>query len=206
MSTSESPGNGGSSGRILDLKTGTVKKEGHQNSTRSHLGTRRSFICRIKFGSQSNKPYTHQANPYALHQQQQTGYIDQPWLSSSSQPAAPRLNRPRCTLDAADPAGGHKAAQYAVVHVTGYTKIWPPQSQTMMDQHHHQAMYMDENQPTHNNFHLIAIARLQMTSTPSDLVQPSNYEFVTRHDHTGAITFVDQRSVLLLLLLISTCS
>lgn len=93
--------------------------------------------------------------------------------------------------------------QYAVVHITGYTKIWPPQSShqaaPLMD---HQGMYMDENNqqlqqqqqpPGHTNFHLIAIARLQMTSTPADLVQPSNNEFITRHDHTGAITFVDPR-------------
>ena len=43
------------------------------------------------------------------------------------------------------------------------------------------------------NFHLIAIARLQMTSAPTDLVNASNGEFITRHDQHGAITFVDQR-------------
>ncbi|KAL1129389.1 hypothetical protein AAG570_013916 [Ranatra chinensis] len=38
------------SGRILDLKTGTVKKEGHQSSMRLCMGSRRGFICRIKVG------------------------------------------------------------------------------------------------------------------------------------------------------------
>ncbi|XP_073990611.1 aryl hydrocarbon receptor nuclear translocator homolog tgo isoform X4 [Rhodnius prolixus] len=39
------------SGRILDLKTGTVKKEGHQSSMRMCMGARRGFICRMKVGS-----------------------------------------------------------------------------------------------------------------------------------------------------------
>lgn len=39
------------SGRILDLKTGTVKKEGHQSSLRLCMGSRRGFICRMKIGN-----------------------------------------------------------------------------------------------------------------------------------------------------------
>lgn len=39
------------SGRILDLKTGTVKKEGHQSSLRLCMGSRRGFICRLKIGT-----------------------------------------------------------------------------------------------------------------------------------------------------------
>lgn len=39
------------SGRILDLKTGTVKKEGHQSSLRLCMGSRRGFICRLKIGN-----------------------------------------------------------------------------------------------------------------------------------------------------------
>ena len=37
-----------SNGRILDLKTGTVKKEGSQSAMRLCMGSRRGFICRIK--------------------------------------------------------------------------------------------------------------------------------------------------------------
>ncbi|KAI4560139.1 hypothetical protein MJT46_012377 [Ovis ammon polii x Ovis aries] len=36
--------------RILDLKTGTVKKEGQQSSMRMCMGSRRSFICRMRNG------------------------------------------------------------------------------------------------------------------------------------------------------------
>lgn len=47
LSTQESP----NAGRILDLKTGTVKKEGHQSSMRLCMGSRRGFICRMKIGN-----------------------------------------------------------------------------------------------------------------------------------------------------------
>ncbi|XP_026462933.1 aryl hydrocarbon receptor nuclear translocator homolog [Ctenocephalides felis] len=47
LSTQESQ----NTGRILDLKTGTVKKEGHQSSMRLCMGSRRGFICRMKVGN-----------------------------------------------------------------------------------------------------------------------------------------------------------
>ena len=46
MSASDNQNNG----RILDLKTGTVKKEGSQSAMRLCMGSRRGFICRIKVG------------------------------------------------------------------------------------------------------------------------------------------------------------
>lgn len=46
LSTQESS----NSGRILDLKTGTVKKDGHASSMRLSMGARRGFICRMKLG------------------------------------------------------------------------------------------------------------------------------------------------------------
>lgn len=39
---------------MLDLKTGTVKKESQQSSARMSMGARRSFICRMRFGLFSN--------------------------------------------------------------------------------------------------------------------------------------------------------
>lgn len=36
-------------GRMLDLKTGTVKKESQQSSARMSMGARRSFICRMRW-------------------------------------------------------------------------------------------------------------------------------------------------------------
>lgn len=41
------------SGRMLDLKTGTVKKESQQSSARMSMGARRSFICRMRCGPRS---------------------------------------------------------------------------------------------------------------------------------------------------------
>ena len=40
-----------SNGRVLDLKTGTVKKEGSQSSMRLCMGSRRGFICRMRLGN-----------------------------------------------------------------------------------------------------------------------------------------------------------
>ena len=48
-------------GRILDLKTGTVKKESSQSSMRLCMGSRRGFICRLRLG---------QVNPESL------GYVN----------------------------------------------------------------------------------------------------------------------------------
>ncbi|XP_043214353.1 aryl hydrocarbon receptor nuclear translocator homolog isoform X6 [Amphibalanus amphitrite] len=47
LSTQDTQG----SGRILDLKTGTVKKEGHQSTMRLCMGSRRGFITRMKIGN-----------------------------------------------------------------------------------------------------------------------------------------------------------
>lgn len=54
LSTTESQ----NTGRILDLKTGTVKKEGHQSSMRLCMGSRRGFICRMKMGNLQVDPMT----------------------------------------------------------------------------------------------------------------------------------------------------
>ncbi|CAD5112903.1 DgyrCDS2110 [Dimorphilus gyrociliatus] len=54
LSTSESQ----NVGRILDLKTGTLKKEGHQSSMRLCMSSRRGFICRMKVGNVPIDPLT----------------------------------------------------------------------------------------------------------------------------------------------------
>jgi len=40
-----------SSSRILDMKSGTVKKESHQSAMRLCVGSRRGFICRLRIGN-----------------------------------------------------------------------------------------------------------------------------------------------------------
>ncbi|XP_076101425.1 aryl hydrocarbon receptor nuclear translocator homolog isoform X1 [Mytilus galloprovincialis] len=54
LSTTESQ----NTGRILDLKTGTVKKDSHQTSIRLCMGSRRGFICRMKMGNVQVDPMT----------------------------------------------------------------------------------------------------------------------------------------------------
>lgn len=77
---------------------------------------------------------------------------------------------------------------YAVVHCTGYIKNWPP-SGVSMDRG-------IENEEHASHCCLVAIGRLQVTSTPnsSDLMgSNANHEFITRHNMEGKFTFVDQR-------------
>ncbi|XP_066259096.1 aryl hydrocarbon receptor nuclear translocator homolog isoform X4 [Euwallacea similis] len=142
-------------GRILDLKTGTVKKEGHQSSMRLCLGARRGFICRMKIGNLS---------PESMG----VGHLNRLKQRNSLGP-------------------GRDGQNYAVVHCTGYVKNWQPNG-----------VPMDRGDDEIHSAHcsLVAIGRLQVTSTPntSDLAgSSSNSEFISRHSTDGKFTFVDQR-------------
>lgn len=161
-------------GRILDLKTGTVKKEGSQSSMRLCMGSRRGFICRIRLG---------QVNPASL------GYMN-------------RL-RHRNVLRVSAGAGGEGAqvaapGDFTVVHCTGYIKNWPPQGL------HHPHHNMHHDDPNHDGVSssccLVAIGRLQVTSMPnshdlSGTGSESAAEFVSRHSMEGKFTFCDQRVI-----------
>ncbi|XP_071795272.1 aryl hydrocarbon receptor nuclear translocator 2-like isoform X1 [Asterias amurensis] len=156
LSTSESP----TSGRILDLKTGTVKKEGHQSSMRFCMGSRRGFICRMKYGNAQIDPMTMGRYCHARNR-----------------------NSIGSTKD---------GEQYAVVHCTGYIKNWPPPAAaTVMDQPE-----ADSESHGTNHYCLVAIGRLQSTSTPncSDIGGAGTpNEFISRHNPDGKFSFVDQR-------------
>ncbi|XP_072405097.1 aryl hydrocarbon receptor nuclear translocator-like isoform X2 [Chiloscyllium punctatum] len=168
LSTSENA----MTGRILDLKTGTVKKEGQQSSMRMCMGSRRSFICRVRC---------------------------LPSLDSDN------VLFPRCGNATEDPASMSRLSflrnryrnglgpvkegetQYVVVHCTGYIKAWPPAGVTLPD---------DEPDSQGNKFCLVAIGRLQVTSSPSCLDMKGNavpVEFLSRHNPNGVFTFVDHR-------------
>lgn len=153
LSTSESQ----NTGRILDLKTGTVKKEGHQSSIRLCMGSRRGFICRLRMGNMQSDPMT--ANHTVRMRQRNT-------LGPASD-------------------GNH----YAVVHVTGYVKNWPPSAGVQIDR-------SDSDEHGGSHCCLVAIGRLQVTNTPncSDIMGPNQpSEFISRHSMDGKFTFVDQR-------------
>ncbi|XP_045448233.1 aryl hydrocarbon receptor nuclear translocator homolog [Melitaea cinxia] len=143
-------------GRILDLKTGTVKKEGHQSSMRQVMGSRRGFICRMRVGGTAESAH---------------------------------LGRLRARNSLGPSHDGHN---YAVVHCTGYIKNWPPTDLFP-------GMQMDR--PVEDELHashccLVAIGRLQVTSTPSSAEGAlcGGAEFVSRHSADGRFTFADQRA------------
>ncbi|XP_050186343.1 aryl hydrocarbon receptor nuclear translocator isoform X8 [Myiozetetes cayanensis] len=147
-------------GRILDLKTGTVKKEGQQ-SMRMCMGSRRSFICRMRCGNSS-------VDPVAVNR-----------LSFMR-------NRCRNGLGAAKDGEPH----YVVVHCTGYIKAWPPAGVSLPDD--------DPDASQGSKFCLVAIGRLQVTSSPNctdmnNVCQPT--EFISRHNTEGIFTFIDHRCV-----------
>ncbi|XP_061592011.1 aryl hydrocarbon receptor nuclear translocator 2 isoform X1 [Cololabis saira] len=101
LSTSENS----MTGRILDLKTGTVKKEGQQSSMRMCMGSRRSFICRMRCGS---APLDH--------------------ISLN------RLSNMRKRYRNGLGPTKEGEAQYSVVHCTGYIKAWPPAGMTIPEE------------------------------------------------------------------------
>ncbi|XP_073957630.1 aryl hydrocarbon receptor nuclear translocator homolog isoform X1 [Choristoneura fumiferana] len=144
-------------GRILDLKTGTVKKEGHQSSMRQVMGSRRGFICRMRVGGSAEGAH---------------------------------LGRLRARNSLGPSHDGHN---YAVVHCTGYIKNWPPTDLFP-------GMQMDR--PVEDELHashccLVAIGRLQVTSTPNAAegsLCSGGVEFVSRHAVDGRFTFADQRA------------
>ncbi|XP_037738569.1 aryl hydrocarbon receptor nuclear translocator isoform X3 [Chelonia mydas] len=147
-------------GRILDLKTGTVKKEGQQ-SMRMCMGSRRSFICRMRCGNSS-------VDPVSMNR-----------LSFMR-------NRCRSGLGAVKDGEPH----YVVVHCTGYIKAWPPAGVSLPDD--------DPDAGQGSKFCLVAIGRLQVTSSPNctdlnSICQPT--EFISRHNTEGVFTFVDHRCV-----------
>ncbi|KAM4013128.1 aryl hydrocarbon receptor nuclear translocator [Anomaloglossus baeobatrachus] len=146
-------------GRILDLKTGTVKKEGQQSSMRMCMGSRRSFICRMRCGSAAVDP-------------------------ASMNRLSFMRNRNRNGLG--PPKDGEP--QFVVVHCTGYIKAWPPAGVTLPDE--------DQDAGQSSKFCLVAIGRLQVTSSPNctdmnSVCQP--IEFISRHNVDGMFTFVDHR-------------
>uniref|UniRef100_A0A3P8N5W8 Aryl hydrocarbon receptor nuclear translocator 2 n=1 Tax=Astatotilapia calliptera TaxID=8154 RepID=A0A3P8N5W8_ASTCA len=103
LSTSENS----MTGRILDLKTGTVKKEGQQSSMRMCMGSRRSFICRMRCVCGS-APLDH----------------------ISLNRLANMRKRYRNGLGPSKEG----EAQYSVVHCTGYIKAWPPAGMTIPEE------------------------------------------------------------------------
>uniref|UniRef100_A0A8C9SQL5 Aryl hydrocarbon receptor nuclear translocator n=1 Tax=Scleropages formosus TaxID=113540 RepID=A0A8C9SQL5_SCLFO len=95
----------GNTGRMLDLKTGTVKKESQQSSVRMCMGSRRSFICRMRCGVTPVEP-------------------------SSMNRLSYMRNRSRSGLGPVKDG----EPQYAVVHCTGYIKSWPPAGVSLSDE------------------------------------------------------------------------
>ncbi|TGZ65162.1 hypothetical protein CRM22_006002 [Opisthorchis felineus] len=195
--------------RILDLKTGTVKKEGHQSHMRGGMGARRGFICRMRLGT-------------IVH----PGSSQLDFGTGTPSSASSRIRwRPRqafCLNSAGQPS-------YALVHVTGFVRPLTPTLTSSKPELHipngqvsgasvyplfdglipddsdfgHQGHDANGNctseleQPTDQQMPhcLVALGRLQINNRPDavDLSPRRSHEFVTRHSADMRITFCDQR-------------
>ncbi|CAH8511965.1 unnamed protein product [Heterobilharzia americana] len=194
-------------GRILDLKTGTVKKEGHQSHLRGNMGSRRGFICRMRVGS---------AIPFGT--QSDIGVTNCLGLTARA-----RL-RYRHTFGALSSNG---QCSYAVVHVTGFVKPYNPSidsssnniqvgSQTtgsqvyplfdgLISEDGEFTIQVPDNHLGRSDGNkcsdvqipqcLIALGRLQLVNKPDALdLHPHRFnEFLTRHSADTRVTFCDQR-------------
>ncbi|MEE6503769.1 hypothetical protein FKM82_004939, partial [Ascaphus truei] len=81
-------------------------------------------------------------------------------------------------------------AQYSVVHCTGYIKAWPPAGMIIPEE--------DTEVGQGSKYCLVAIGRLQVTSSPGSLDMNGMSlptEFLSRHSTDGLITFVDPRCI-----------
>ncbi|CAF1294998.1 unnamed protein product [Rotaria sordida] len=166
--------NGNGNGRILDLKTGTVKKDGHSSGARL-VSSKRSFICRLRVGSTNTLDHTHQnpfINPCVLRRRHRTSL-------------GPSID-------------GHL---YEVVHISGYIRNLNTHHHS--SSHHDNTNHHPSSSNSNGQMAFIAIARIQNSCSPNvnDLTNGSvstynsiTTEFTCRcHWDTGEILFVDQR-------------
>ncbi|UJR26291.1 hypothetical protein I4U23_007629 [Adineta vaga] len=158
------------SGRVLDLKSGTVKKDGHTSGTKS-ISSKRSFICRVRVGS---------TNP--LDHARQNSFIN------------PSTLRRRHRMSLGPSIDGHL---YEVVHISGYirnltthlhenTNHHPSSSSNVNGQMAFVAIARLQNSclPNVND----------LTNTPITTLNSITTEFTCRcHRDSGEILFVDQR-------------
>jgi len=168
--------NGACNARVLDLKTGTVKKDGHSTGARL-VSSKRSFICRLRVGTTNVHDGNH-SNPFVN----------------------PSFLRRRHRTALGPSIDGHL---YEVVHISGYIRNLnnhPTSNHDNLNLHHH---HHPTSSNSNSQMAFIAIARIQNSCSPNvnDLTNGSisslnsfTTEFTCRcHSETGEILFIDQR-------------
>uniref|UniRef100_A0AAQ4QKL0 Aryl hydrocarbon receptor nuclear translocator n=1 Tax=Gasterosteus aculeatus aculeatus TaxID=481459 RepID=A0AAQ4QKL0_GASAC len=154
-------------GRMLDLKTGTVKKEGQQSSSRMSMGARRSFICRMRCGTCPVEPMSMNRLNF-LRNRNRTDYFFKNGLGIAKE---------------GEP-------QFVVVHCTGYIKSWPPSGVSLTDDE------ADNNPGSRYCLVAIGRLQVTCCPGDTDINSISvPVEFISRHNCQGMFTFVDHRSM-----------
>ncbi|CAF1115768.1 unnamed protein product [Adineta steineri] len=164
--------NGSGNGRVLDLKTGTVKKDGHASGARL-VSSKRSFICRLRVGSANALDHTTHQHPFIN----------------------PCILRRRHRTSLGPSIDGHL---YEVVHISGYIRNLNTHHHPSS---HHDNPSSSSNASSQMAFIAIARIQNSCTPNVNDLTNSSisslnsmTTEFTCRcHSDTGEILFIDQR-------------
>nr|XP_023408603.1 aryl hydrocarbon receptor nuclear translocator 2 [Loxodonta africana] len=169
-------------GRILDLKTGTVKKEGQQSSMRMCMGSRRSFICRMRCG---NAPLDHLPLNRITTMRKRFRAMPLPSLQSVIHKLLKTMWI--CIFNCIK--NSHALlAPFPLMLVM--TVVFLISGMTIPEE--------DAEVGQGSKYCLVAIGRLQVTSSPvcmdmNGMSVPT--EFLSRHNSDGIITFVDPRCI-----------
>ncbi|XP_063714475.1 aryl hydrocarbon receptor nuclear translocator homolog isoform X2 [Symsagittifera roscoffensis] len=193
----QSAGGGGGSciGRVLDLKSGTVKKESTQASGRSSSSCRRSFFIRLRNGlidAPQSYPSISQMNSYVGSHSfghAPTGHSTTPFvyppndIGTSFQYTGNLLH--------ASPADSlTEGGVYSLAQVSGYLKQWTT--------HQFHAPQMGCGDMGYDGGMscccFVGLARIQdhLVATPRDLDPKHQAEFMLRVNLDGVVTFADQ--------------
>ncbi|BES91237.1 PAC [Nesidiocoris tenuis] len=156
------------SGRILDLKTGTVKKEGHQSSMRLCMGSRRGFICRMRLGNMGSENVA-------------TGHLNRLKQRNSLGPSRDGSNYAvvHCTgyIKNWPPTGQFDAHPLSALQI----------DRSVEDDNSHCCLVAIGR---------LQVTSTPNTSDLSN--SNNNSEFISRHSMEGKFTFVDQRVIAIL--------
>ncbi|KAI3380473.1 hypothetical protein SNEBB_008892 [Seison nebaliae] len=185
-------------GRVLDMKSGTVKKEAHSSSMKICMGSRRNFVCRLKMGNLSPPPNSDPQIAYCY------GMTPTIYRERNRTPLGDTEHQTEIHHQQQQQQQHDSKNSYAVVHITGYTKNWPVSSasKNFNKKETNKSTSSGNGTTNETNQHvccLVAIGRLQVAALPnvSDLKgDPS--EFCVRSSIDGRLTFVDQRSTSIL--------
>lgn len=196
--------------RILDLKTGTVKKDGQHSHSRAGMGARRGFICRMRVGSAipGSSSLLDVRSPHCTSAATRTRLRHRQAFGPSYTPGQPSHVLVHVTGFVRPMGSAHGLLKPDTHAINGRSAVSQPY--TVFDGYAPEDVAFGiQNTGTNGSNQtetdklpdpqaprcLVALARLQVNNRP-DAVDLSPYrlqEFFTRLSSDSRITFCDQR-------------